>query len=123
MDHTHTTDLNFQQSWLHQERNRMQQPTATIANMEGSRTDERHRSQGSQSRGQVAQSNRPSWWTPGGGRGQGTPQGGGRGGGLPPRQSQDSSYDRFNDTEPIDKRDLPKEVVDRLEELGIEGDM
>eukprot|EP00965_Chrysotila_dentata_P155860 5150157-Pleurochrysis_carterae.AAC.1 len=78
--------------------------------MEGSRTDERRGSQGSQPRGQNAQSNRPPWWTPGGGRGQGTPPGDGRGCGLPPRQSRDSSYDRLNDTEPIDKRDLPQEV-------------
>eukprot|EP00965_Chrysotila_dentata_P053882 1787696-Pleurochrysis_carterae.AAC.1 len=89
MDHKHTTDLNFQQRWLHQERNRMQQPTATIASIEGSRTDERRGSQGSQPRSQNAQSNWPSWWTPGGGRGQSTPLGNGRGGGLPPRQSRD----------------------------------
>eukprot|EP00965_Chrysotila_dentata_P221909 6192664-Pleurochrysis_carterae.AAC.1 len=39
--------------------------------------------------------------------------------GPPPRQSRDSSYGRFNDTEPIEKRDVSKELVERMNELGI----
>eukprot|EP00965_Chrysotila_dentata_P151109 4994664-Pleurochrysis_carterae.AAC.1 len=109
MDHKHTTDLNFQQKWLHQERNRMQQPSATIANMDDPRTDDRR---APPQRGQTSQPHRPAWWTPGGGRGNGPSSGGSRSGGLPPRQSRDSSYDRLNDTEPIERRDLPRAVVE-----------
>eukprot|EP00965_Chrysotila_dentata_P154845 5116949-Pleurochrysis_carterae.AAC.1 len=75
MDHKHTTDLNFQQSWLYQERNRMQQPSVTIANLDGPRTDDRRVPQ---HRGQASQPHRPAWWTPGGGRGNGPPSGGNR---------------------------------------------
>eukprot|EP00965_Chrysotila_dentata_P227351 6195961-Pleurochrysis_carterae.AAC.1 len=63
MDHKHTTDINFQQSWLHQERNRMQQPAATIAShLDGPRTDDRRVPS---QRSQASQPHRPYWWTPG----------------------------------------------------------
>eukprot|EP00965_Chrysotila_dentata_P084165 2778780-Pleurochrysis_carterae.AAC.1 len=68
----------------------MQQPSATIANLDGSRTDDRRVPQ---HRGQASQPHRPAWWIPGEGRGNGPPPGGNRSGGLPPRQNRDSSYD------------------------------
>eukprot|EP00965_Chrysotila_dentata_P189646 6173435-Pleurochrysis_carterae.AAC.1 len=47
---------------------------------------------------------------------------GSRNSGLPSRQSRVSSSDRLNDTEPIERRDLPKELVECLDELGITRD-
>eukprot|EP00965_Chrysotila_dentata_P036278 1208174-Pleurochrysis_carterae.AAC.1 len=44
----------------------MQQPSATIANLDGPRTDDRR---APPQKGQTSQPHRPAWWTPGGGEG------------------------------------------------------
>eukprot|EP00965_Chrysotila_dentata_P099460 3288351-Pleurochrysis_carterae.AAC.1 len=42
----------------------MQQPSATIANLDGPRTDDRR---APPQKSQTSQPHRPAWWTPGGG--------------------------------------------------------
>eukprot|EP00965_Chrysotila_dentata_P103063 3402740-Pleurochrysis_carterae.AAC.1 len=66
----------------------MQQPAATITNLDGPRTDDRRVPL---QRGQASQPHRPSWWTLGGGREDGPHSGGNSSSGLPPRQNRDSS--------------------------------